>query len=127
MMRSSSCSLIPFFFFFLLCASELPIGSTAGPTNAAAPVVATTAFRQSTCNETGGCRMEEEDEAIVVEFQLDSEINRRLLAGGAPSVTNGALSPNKPVCPSSNGHSYNCGGQSGNSGGRPCYYHQQRC
>ncbi|CAL9168708.1 unnamed protein product, partial [Musa hybrid cultivar] len=86
------------------------------------------AAARSTCNETQGrgCRVEEEEEDV--EFELDSDINRRLLAGGNRYIVNGALSPDRAVCGSSNGRSYNCNGKSGQTGGgRECGRDYFRC
>ncbi|URE29803.1 hypothetical protein MUK42_06200 [Musa troglodytarum] len=105
--------------FFLLCASVLLAAVLPWDVSGAA---------RSTCNETQGrgCRLEEEEEDA--EFELDSDINRRLLAGGNQHVVNGALDPDRAVCGSSNSGSYNCNGKSGQTGGgRECGREYFRC
>ena len=107
-------------FFFLLCASVLLADVLPWDVSGAAA--------RSTCNETQGrgCRVEEEEEDLA--FELDSEINRRLLAGGSPHIIYRALDQNHPGCGSSNGGSYNCNGKSGQTrGGRQCGLHLYRC
>ncbi|CAL9165228.1 unnamed protein product [Musa hybrid cultivar] len=106
--------------FFLLCASVLLADVLPWDVSGAAA--------RSTCNETQGrgCRVEEEEEDV--EFELDSDINRRLLAGGNRYIVNGALAADRAVCGSSNGRSYNCNGKSGQTGGgRECGRDYFRC
>ncbi|CAL9134645.1 unnamed protein product [Musa textilis] len=107
-------------YLFLLCASVLLADVLPWGVSGAAA--------RSTCNDTErrGCRVEEEEEDLA--FELDSEINRRLLAGGNQHIVNGALDRNRPACGSSNGRSYNCNGKSGQTGGgRQCGRNLYRC
>nr|XP_009416659.1 PREDICTED: protein RALF-like 33 [Musa acuminata subsp. malaccensis] len=107
-------------YLFLLCASVLLADVLPWDVSGAAA--------RSTCNDTGGrgCRVEEEEEDSA--FELDSEINRRLLAGGSTYLGYGALDQNHPGCVSSDGRSYNCNGKSGQTrGGRQCGRNLYRC
>ncbi|RRT41988.1 hypothetical protein B296_00024713 [Ensete ventricosum] len=99
-------------YFFLLCASVLLADVLPWDVSGAA---------RSACNDTEGrgCRVMEEEEGV--ELELDSEINRMLLAGLSTTIVYGVLDSNHPVCVSSNGRSYNCNGKSGQrGGGREC-------
>ncbi|WOL11376.1 protein RALF-like 32 [Canna indica] len=114
--RSTSITCFLFFFFFFLsvvvCSSVQVASSTtlltvAAPTTVVViPGAGAAVFWQSSCNETkgegGGCRVLEEEKKDVmvgedVEFQLDSEINRRLLQQHGENITPGALHPDQPV------------------------------
>ncbi|CAL9066089.1 unnamed protein product [Musa banksii] len=115
--------------FFLLCASIL-LGSIillAGP--AAAATIDYGLLRS--CNSTDGrCGAEE---VMVGEFQLDSEVNRRLLASQPPQLSYKAvLDKDRSACDTTNGGRYNNGkcypAPSGKKPDKiPCYYHDQRC
>ncbi|KAG6528418.1 hypothetical protein ZIOFF_010592 [Zingiber officinale] len=90
------------------------------------PAAASPGRWRTACNETEGsgsrCRVEVEGEGEEAEeFQFDSEISRRLLAGSDPrGLSYGGFDPNKPVCKSQNGQPYNCAGRSGNPPRRGC-------
>ncbi|KAG6528423.1 hypothetical protein ZIOFF_010597 [Zingiber officinale] len=90
------------------------------------PAVASPGRWRTACNETEGggsrCRVEVEGKGEEAEeFQFDSEISRRLLAGSdSRGVSYAGLDPNKPICYSQNGQPYNCAGRSGNPPSRGC-------
>ncbi|KAG6524597.1 hypothetical protein ZIOFF_014531 [Zingiber officinale] len=105
-----------FFFFLLFLFASSPCWK---------PVAAASSGRWTTaCNETEGggrrCSSVEED---LEEFQFDTEINRRLLAGsGSSDVAHATLDANKAACSSKNGQQYNCAAPSlaRPLPGRPC-------
>ncbi|KAG6524591.1 hypothetical protein ZIOFF_014525 [Zingiber officinale] len=119
---SSSSSFLLLIFLF----ASLPCWKLAAAAAAASPGRWTAA-----CNETEGgghrCSSVEKD---LEEFQFDSEINRRLLAGsGSSDVVHQALDASQAVCHTKRGSPSQCGGLSGNKPGpqRNCGTNLYRC
>ncbi|KAG6524593.1 hypothetical protein ZIOFF_014527 [Zingiber officinale] len=122
-MGSKSRSAAFFYFFLLFLFASLPCWK---PASAAASPKRWAAASNET--EGGGrrCSSVEED---LEEFQFDSEINRRLLAGsGFSDVGHAALNANKAACSTNGGKAYQCGARSGNKPSpRSCGQNLYRC
>ncbi|RWW57440.1 hypothetical protein BHE74_00035781 [Ensete ventricosum] len=118
--------------FFVLCASIL-FGSIILSARPAAAATIDYGLPRY-CNSTDGrCGAEELMVEEEEEFQLDSEVNRRLLASQPPKLTyKGVLDKDHQVCDTTNGGRYSNGKCYAAPSGKkpdkiPCYYHNHRC
>ncbi|URD86805.1 hypothetical protein MUK42_31778 [Musa troglodytarum] len=118
--------------FFLLCAS-IVLGSIILSALPAAAAAAMDYELPRSCNSTDGRCGAEEVMVEEEEFQLDSEVNRRLLASQPSKLSYRAVfDKDRTTCGTTDGGRYSDGkcypAPSGKKPNKiPCYYHYHRC